>query len=648
MGMIKELLSDFSAVVSDAHVLLVVPPFAEVFQPPLGVHTLQACAGRAGFSVSIFYAHFTFAAIVGSVKSYRAISAQLSRLLSGERVFAATAYDVPPLGYDRAELLANYTLSSTPSENGQVPPTIQPVQLAASEYERIERLAGEWVEAIATAIAVRPFKVVGCTTMFEQTAASVAILDRVKRLRPDVVTIIGGPNCEDEMAEGIASLGPNIDYIFSGESEHSFVEFLQQLAAGKRPLARIIRGRPLQDMNSLPLPDFQEYYDQLHHYLPEATANPDAIYLAYESSRGCWWGEKHHCTFCGLNGMGIGFREKSAEKVLQELQELLARHPWPSVLVMMADNIMPYSFFKTLVPELPKLTAERPLLKIFYELKANLSLEQLLALKAAGITEIQPGIESLSTSLLRRMDKGVTAGQNIRLLRYARSLGLFINWNLLYGFPGDECAEYEEMLSLMPLLHHLQPPVVSAPLSIDRFSPYFDHPDTYGVSNIKPLTSYEMLLPPHVNAAKVAYHFTADYEAASLKYPEQIMRFRKAITEWQKAWQPKTMSLFFGTFKLNEEPVLEVVQQDNGRYLLRDTRGLSGTHTTYELTPAQASAALVPRRYQPAPELEWALAHQVGVCNKNQFIPLATASPEILLAFEAEASSAKKEQPVAV
>ena len=116
---------------------------------------------------------------------------------------------------------------------------------------------------------------------------------------------------------------------------------------------------------------------------------------------------------------------------------------------------MPRSYFRTL---LPRLAAEVPGLRAFYEQKSNLSLDNVLELKAAGICDIQPGIEALSTSLLKRMDKGVSARQNIALMRYARAVGLSLTWNLLYAFPGDQLEDYEQTLALVPLLRHLNPP----------------------------------------------------------------------------------------------------------------------------------------------------------------------------------------------
>src|SRR4030095_5227998 len=110
-------------------------------------------------------------------------------------------------------------------------------------------------------------------------------------------------------------------------------------------------------------------------------------------------------------------------------------------------------------------------IELFYEVKANLNKEQLSLLRAAGITAIQPGIESLSDIVLQIMRKGVSALQNIRLLKWCRQLGISPHWNLIWGFPDEPPAEYQRMAELVPLITHLTPPVGSSKIQIHRFSP---------------------------------------------------------------------------------------------------------------------------------------------------------------------------------
>jgi ribosomal peptide maturation radical SAM protein 1 len=177
-------------------------------------------------------------------------------------------------------------------------------------------------------------------------------------------------------------------------------------------------------MDEVPVPRFDEYFRRLEKSPLATTILPQ---IPFETSRGCWWGMKAHCTFCGLNGLDMKFRSKSPARVVDELSAQAARH---AVLDFTAvDNILDMKYFATLLPDL---AARKLDFGFFYETKSNLKEAQVVALEAAGVRAIQPGIESLSTPTLALMRKGVTAIQNIRLLKWCAMHGVRVVWNLLY------------------------------------------------------------------------------------------------------------------------------------------------------------------------------------------------------------------------
>ncbi|HZA22670.1 MAG TPA: hypothetical protein VFA32_08720, partial [Dehalococcoidia bacterium] len=154
---------------------------------------------------------------------------------------------------------------------------------------------------------------------------------------------------------------------------------------------------------------YAEFFEQCQRHLPEADAwLPSNVVLTYESSRGCWWGQKHHCTFCGLNGETMSYRQKSAQRLLSDVKTLVSASP--TKRVCMTDNILPHNYFRSFLPRAPE---EIPGVTFFYEVKANLSLQDVMTLKQAGVKMAQPGIESLSNACLQLMKKGVSAQQNI-------------------------------------------------------------------------------------------------------------------------------------------------------------------------------------------------------------------------------------------
>ncbi|MCD2506106.1 hypothetical protein LRN57_14440, partial [Staphylococcus aureus] len=87
-------------------------------------------------------------------------------------------------------------------------------------------------------------------------------------------------------------------------------------------------------------PNFDDYFEQLQASPLHGYVIPG---LLIETSRGCWWGAKHHCTFCGLNGSGMAFRAKSQARVQQEVSQLAARYRLKRFMAV--DNILDNKYF---------------------------------------------------------------------------------------------------------------------------------------------------------------------------------------------------------------------------------------------------------------------------------------------------------------
>src|SRR4029077_7969107 len=97
------------------------------------------------------------------------------------------------------------------------------------------------------------------------------------------------------------------------------------------------------NLDTLPTPNYADYFEQLKTFAL-TTVNGGGVPM--ESARGCWWGQKHHCTFCGLNGASMGFRSKSARRVMEEMEELADRYQ--QLHFVMVDNIFDMKYFKDL------------------------------------------------------------------------------------------------------------------------------------------------------------------------------------------------------------------------------------------------------------------------------------------------------------
>lgn len=403
---------------------------------------------------------------------------------------------------------------------------------------RLHELAPDAIEHLVGKILDQRPDLVGFTSTFQQNTASLAAARLIKELAPEVVIVLGGANCEAEQGSALHRNFPWVDFVVRGEGELAFPDLLAALD-GDRSLAGIPGlcyrtpdgGSAANPMAAQPLPpaqiaapDYTDYFDRFHRSRAGAWADPK---LTVESSRGCWWGEKHHCTFCGLNGGLMTFRGKPADKFLAELTDLVRRHRVLDVVVV--DNILEMDYLNSLLPALAALGYD---LRVHYEIKANLRRRQLRALHDAGIVLVQPGIENLSSRVLKLMDKGVTGCQNVRLLRDAESVGIAVSWNYLYGFPGEDPADYTTILDQVPRLHHLTPPTACSRIGIERFSPYFERPEL-GFDGLRPAPQYAAIYDlPETELMDLAYLFSAPCRGIDDVLADRVSA---SLSEWGSA-----------------------------------------------------------------------------------------------------------------
>jgi len=388
--------------------------------------------------------------------------------------------------------------------------------------------------------------IVGFTSMFMQNLASFAMARKLKQRNPSVITVIGGANCEFPMGRVIAERVANIDYVFSGPALKGFPAFVRHCMEGDFSKCQAIRGvfhknsafpksgpETIGEDLHIDTPiklDYEPFLDDFERYFADTGAKP---VLPFETSRGCWWGERSHCTFCGLNGVSMGYRAMKPE-LAREVFASLFRYSDRISRLTSVDNILPKSYLKEVLP----LLDTPPNLEIFYEVKADLIEEDIAVLAKAGVTQIQPGIEALATSTLKLMKKGTTAFQNLKFLKLCALYGIKPHWNLLLGFPGETSESYRRYTEILPRLVHLQPPSGAFPVRFDRFSPYFYKAQEYKL-DLHPLDFYAMVYPFEKEDLKdLAYYFSdrnieAEYFITLAKW---IGKVRAKVAEWQTRW----------------------------------------------------------------------------------------------------------------
>jgi ribosomal peptide maturation radical SAM protein 1 len=509
-------------------ILLLSMPFGALERQALGISLLKSILAEKDIRCDLRYLTFTFAELIGA-DEYIWISNDLPHIaFVGEWVFANALYGEDPVADEKfiREVLQSEW------------------KLGEDDITRIldvRNLVQHFMDYCFKTVPWEDYAMVGFTSTFEQNIASLALAKRIKEGNPRVKIVFGGGNWEGEMGEELHRNFPFIDYVCTGEADDSFPTLVDLVLSGnvsKKSLTKVkgivyrsrgityCTGAPdlVHDMDRLPFPDYSDYFNG---YEETSTADSVVPNLLIETSRGCWWGNKNHCTFCGLNGRTLCFRSKNPQRAVQEIEQVVDK--WKFDMIQAVDNVIDMGYFKNFLPAM----AGRDL-TFFYEIRTNLTRKQVKILREAGVTKVQPGIESLSDHVLKLMNKGTTALRNIQVLKWCKEYGISVGWNLLYGFPGETREDYSEMMDTLFNIRFLEPPTGLGPIRMDRFSPYYDDSGKFGLTNVRPITAYQHLYPFSEHAlGKIAYYFDFDYSSGvdPSSYTEDVVDF---VQRWQE------------------------------------------------------------------------------------------------------------------
>ncbi len=520
-------------------VLLISMPFASVRYPSAALSVLKPLVEKEGVACDVAYLNVAFQAYVGRPEVYEAVA---DLILMGEWVFGEALFG-SEWGRSARGGVGSLTGPLLPQEPYR--------DALRAGLTGLRSLAGKFVDACLDRLDWN-YDLIGFSSVFSQHVASLALAKGIKERWPEKTVVFGGANCMEEMGETLLRLFPFVDWVVTGEGDYSFPEALRRRLSGRSPegvpgvLCRNGDGGvrpgspPVQDLNELPYPDFGDYFHALSRwaveYLPSAP-------ISLEFSRGCWWGKKSQCVFCGLNCKAVRYRSKKAGRAEDEIRTLTQRYGVDRV--MLTDSVINMGFLNTLFPSLAEWGG---LEELFLESRPNLTSEQLRLLRAAGVRAFQPGIESLDTEMLSYMRKGSTLLENVQFLKWARQYGMHPTWNLLYGFPGENPEAYHRMASLSPLLMHLSPPMDLSPVLFVRFSPLLDRATEWGLRGVRAHAGYRAIYPfEEEDLDGLAVFFEADYdgkeEASTYAAP-----LRSRVEAWKEAWRqgtPPSLTVFF-------------------------------------------------------------------------------------------------------
>ncbi len=289
---------------------------------------------------------------------------------------------------------------------------------------------------IAEALLALDPRIIGCGVYLWNTAPAAEVIDTIKRVRPEVIVILGGPEVSYELeTQPIVQIA---DYVITGEADLKFGEVCRGLLAGEAPREKVIRAE-VPDFSQLKLP-----YDL---YRDEDLARR-LVYV--EASRGC----PFTCEFC-LSSLDIPVRQAPLPALLSSMQTLLDRGlkhfkfvdrtfnlsvpVSRAILEFFLERCRPGHFFHfEMVPD--RLPGE---------------LREVIARFPPGTLQFEVGIQTFNEevgSRIKRRQNYQRLEENLRFLR--TQTGAHIHADLIVGLPGESvesfAAGFDRLVGLGP------------------------------------------------------------------------------------------------------------------------------------------------------------------------------------------------------
>jgi radical SAM superfamily enzyme YgiQ (UPF0313 family) len=274
------------------------------------------------------------------------------------------------------------------------------------------------------------------------------LLQRLKRQRPGLRLVVGGPEAAREHPLLFRADSP-CDAVAIGEGETVFPSMLRSLRTGAAPdIETVATRRQAPESGGLP-PGWlwgtrPRTLPALVDVLPPPTApvnRPDAQGMAYlETNRGC----PLRCAFCCYNLRRTGSSSLPPENIFQRIRILQRRGAREIRLVDPTFNAHPQ--FDAVVATLARANPDRKI-AFFVEIRADtLADEQARQLAQAGVTEAEVGIQSTDPAVLKILHRGTNTARVLRGIGYLRRHGIRPTIDFMYGLPRQDRQDIDRSL----------------------------------------------------------------------------------------------------------------------------------------------------------------------------------------------------------
>jgi ribosomal peptide maturation radical SAM protein 1 len=424
----------------------------------------------------------------------------------------------------------------------------------------------------------------GFSICFGQLTSTLYFIRQIKKHVPSLRIVLGGSACAGDLGISLIRTFPEIDFVIQGEGELPLISLIQTLMDEPQPTQNLCipglltrqtpsgngLGGQLASLDDLPVPEYDDYFETLKALAPEKRFFPK---IPLEMSRGCWWNRSIRendgkgCAFCNLNLQWSGYRMKSHDRVIAELEGLTDRYEILSVSFM--DNLLPPHGLETLFDRIRSLDKD---FNLFAEVRANTPFAVLHAMATAGMHELQVGIESLSSSLLKKMNKGTRVIDNLEIMKNCEmSYFPSLTANLILNFPSSDEYDVSETLTNLKFALPFRP-IKGIPFWLGYMSPVWCQPEAYGIKGLRKHPFFGRLFPQDL-LRKLEFVIQG-YWGGIRRQNRLWQPVRSKIEEWNRRYLDLHRSPAAG-------PILSY--QDGGKFMIIKERCLGKDALTHRL-----------------------------------------------------------------
>jgi len=509
---------------------LISTPWPLYTRPSIQLGTLKSFlqANIPDLQIEVFYFYLLLAEAIG-YRFYQEIS---ERTWLAESIYSALLYP--------KQIKQAHALFSKESAGNSI--------LRQAKFKTLTSRIKKTTDAFLNRQRWETYQLVGFTISYCQLTSALYVIKWLKKRFPNLIIAVGGASTSSSAACGLLKKFPEIDLVVNGEGEMPLYHIIEHLRRTPDNLDSMkIQGvitrhgksndpgsasfSQLETLNGLPVPDYDNYFDLLKTFDARKTFFPT---LPVEISRGCWWkraigsAKVTGCAFCNLNLQWNGYRHKSASQVVSEIDYLTSRHQALSVAIM--DNVLPKKGSTEIFEQIAKLNKD---LRLFGEVRATVTWQELKAMRDCGMREVQIGIEALSSRLLKKLHKGTTAIQNLEIMKNCEALKISSVSNLILQFPASDEQDVAETLKTLEFVLPFYP-LKAVNFWLGLGSPVWQQPKKYGLSAVFNHPKWAYLFPQEIYQ-KVSFIIQAC--RGNLTYQRKIWRpVREKISLWQKQY----------------------------------------------------------------------------------------------------------------